>query len=169
MAMLDQSPPPNNELSPTPKAVPTIDDAMVWDPIFAVTSAKFSLSANTRCRPARLALALRKDMFLPIFAIDATNKKYPGNSGVQSSRSVEASKARAEIMRHRLGLESKRLLTKLANRTPPNWPIPSFMTQLSAAARGMDPAPRPTANNMDCIASTLAAEPVVAAAIWNWT
>ena len=39
---------------------------MHWDPVLAVMSARFSCTANVLCIAALLALAARKEMFLPV-------------------------------------------------------------------------------------------------------
>ena len=48
-----------------------------------------------------------------------------------------------ELARTRVGVRSHRLLTMDAKSTPPNWPMPSFSSQLSVAASGTAPLPRP--------------------------
>ena len=49
----------------------------------------------------------------------------------------------------------------LAKITPPSCPNPSLITQFNAAANGIEPAPSPTANNIDCIAKTPPAEEAI--------
>lgn len=173
MAIEFQSEPSCVETS-TPSPVPTIDAAIVCDPAFAVTSARFSCTAKDLWIVALDALAAKNDTFFPMFATEAMGRKYWGTRGVSSSRNIAESSAIEDSIRHRLGSASNRLLTALfisqtsnispstvyrgkaassgcvfaiylANSTPPSWPSPSLITQFSAAASGMDPAPSPTA------------------------
>jgi len=94
---------------------------------------------------AREALAERKQTFFPTLAREAMARKYPGARGARSSRAQERSREMVATIFQRLGLASKRSLTRLAKIMPPTCPIPSLMIQLRAAARGMAPAPRPMA------------------------
>jgi hypothetical protein len=57
----------------------------------------------------------------------------------------------------------------LAKTMPPIWPMPSLITQFSAAARGTAPAPSPMAYSSACVDSTPFADDARDAAIWSRT
>ena len=153
---------------PTPKAVPIMLARIAWLPALAVTSARLDFSARDWCNAALDAEAERYEMFFPTLAVEATRRKEPGTRGDMISRSVEASMASEDTMRHLLGSASKARESPRydAKRTPPSWPSPSFITQFRAAAMGMEPAPSPTAYSRDCIERTPPAEPQIEAVNW---
>ena len=95
----------------TPMEVPISEAKIVCEPVFAVTSARFSWIANDLCTAALEAAVVRYDIFLPTFAIDAINKKYCGAKGVRSSIKQEASNTNAARNRQRLGSASNLLCT----------------------------------------------------------
>lgn len=85
-------------------------------------------------KEARDAADNKKQMFLPMLANDASNRKYPGNFKVMISMYIEAFNAKIDMYRHFLMFSSKFLPYRLANRIPPNCPIPSLSTHVNAAA-----------------------------------
>ncbi|OMJ16637.1 hypothetical protein AYI70_g6473 [Smittium culicis] len=97
---------------------------------------------------AFVAPLARYATFLPIFAIDATAKKNPGNSGVKISRQVASCSHTVDQKRNLFDSRSKFFPKTEAYTIPPSCPTPSLMAQFIPA----DNAPEaciPTANSID--------------------
>jgi len=73
-------------------------------------------------------------MFLPILAVEAKAKKWVGNFKVKISIYIEMFRATVAINLHFLISSSKFLPYLDANNIAPSYPMPSFKTQVYAAA-----------------------------------
>lgn len=113
-----------------PILTPTKVDAVNCDTLFPDISPMLFFFANYTLILALEAADNRKHIFLPIFAIEASAKKWLGNLSVNISIYIERFNATMDINLHFLMSSSKFLPYLDAKRIAPNCPIPSFNTQV---------------------------------------
>jgi hypothetical protein len=116
--------------SPTPIKV----DAVNYETLFPEMSPMLFLLANYTLILARDAEDNRKHTFLPTFPIEANIRKCCGYFSVRISMYIDRLRASYAINLHFLISSSKFFPYLLANKMPPNYPRPSFRTQVYAAA-----------------------------------
>jgi hypothetical protein len=82
-----------------------------------------------------------KLIFLLTVAVAAKRRNYSGHRGASISINPAPTSDVQLNQRNFFGFESNRFPTAAANITPPNYPIPSFITQFRAALAVTEPWP----------------------------
>mmetsp|Transcript_41017 Transcript_41017/g.87204 ORF Transcript_41017/g.87204 Transcript_41017/m.87204 type:complete len:214 (-) Transcript_41017:260-901(-) len=137
-----------------PRAIPRprVSATTCWACDFAVMSAMLSERENFLWKAGWVASAIERPTLLPTFPSEASSKKFLGQKGVSISRPQEMSHTTVERRRNFFSSRSYWLPSFATIPSLPSFPMPSFSSQLKAAAVGrLRFAPTPTARSMHSV------------------